>query len=229
MADAVSSSPRGSMRNIAAKRGHILTAAATQLAKEGYDGMTLKQVSKASGAAVGSIVHFFKDKAGLVAAVADHLASELAADAGKALHAAHGQDVAAAVGALLSAAAQWSKKFPDHQRLLSVIAAFTPPSAQGGMQRRLEQLLAGWAEPLIQMGAIAPLSSIQLYAVVLAPAICASGSTREKRPDASIEWVQVLTAAALAGLSPATASKSGPPHGAAAKTRRGKEQLALSV
>lgn len=223
------------MRNVAAKRRQILEAASALLAKEGYDGMTLKQVSKTSGAAVGSIVHFFKDKAGLAAAVGDGLTNQLVADAGKALHAAHGQDVAAALDALFSVAVQWPKRFPDHQRLIAVITAFTPPSPQGGVQQRLERLLAEWAEPLIRMGAVAPLSPIQLYALVLAPAmvlaqaICAPGPTSENRPSASIEWVQVVTVAALAGLSAAAISKTDLQHGATAKARGAKGQFALSV
>ena len=53
------------MRDSAAKRRQILQAAGTLLAEQGFDGMTLTEVSKASGAAVGSIMHFFVDKAGL--------------------------------------------------------------------------------------------------------------------------------------------------------------------
>jgi AcrR family transcriptional regulator len=91
------------MRDSAAQRRRILKVAATLLAERGFDGMTFAKLNKASGAAVGSVIHFFGDKAGLAAAVAEDLACRLAADAKKALHAAHGQDVGAAVGALLSA------------------------------------------------------------------------------------------------------------------------------
>lgn len=218
------------MRDSAAKRRRILQAAAALLAEQGFDGMTFAEVSKASGAAVGSIMHFFVDKAGLAAAVADDLASRLVADAERALRAAHGQDVAAAISALLSAALHWPRKFPGHQRLIGMIAAFTP--AQAGIEQRLGQVLADWAEPLIRMGAVAPLSPTQLYAVILAPAICAAAPVAPagaKRQGPSIEWRQILTSAALTAITPDTKSKRGAEDRADAKARHRMKQLALSV
>lgn len=220
------------MRDSAAKRRRILQAAGALLAEQGFDGMTLAEVSKASGAAVGSIVHFFVDKAGLAAAVGDDLVSQLVADAERALHAAYGQDVAAAIGALLSAALYWPRKFPRHQRLIGMIAAFTPQSAHAGIEQRLGKVLANWAEPLIGIGAVAPLSPTQFYAIALAPAICAEApAAREgaKREGASVEWLQILTAAALAAIAPDTDLKRGAKDRTDANAPHRTKQLALSV
>jgi AcrR family transcriptional regulator len=177
-------------------------------------------------------MHFFGDKAGLAAAVTEDLACRLAADAEKALQAAHGQDVAAAVGALLSAALHWPRRFPGHQRLIGSIAAFTPQPAQAGIEQRLERILTDWAEPLIRMGAVAPLSPTQLYAVVLAPAISAAAPAAPagaKGQGPAIEWLQILTAAALAAITPDPKSKHGAEHRAGANARHRMKQLALSV
>jgi AcrR family transcriptional regulator len=55
-----------SMRNSSAKRDRILQTAAALFIEHGFDGTTLAMVAKASGAAVGSITHFFRDKAQLL-------------------------------------------------------------------------------------------------------------------------------------------------------------------
>jgi AcrR family transcriptional regulator len=220
------------MRDSAVKRRRILQAAQRLLAQQGFDGMTLANVSKASGAAVGSIVHFFTDKAGLAAAVSDDLASGLAADAAKAVHAAHGPDVAATISALLLTVLRWPSKFPDHQRLIGMIGSFTLQPAEAGIEQRLGQVLADWAEPLIRAGAIAPLSPSQLYAVVLAPAIYAAAPAAQaaaERQGRSIEWLPILAAAALAAITSDTKSKHRTGNRADAKARRGIKQLGLSV
>ena len=111
-----------------------------------------------------------------------------------------------------------------------MIAAFTP--AQAGIEQRLGQVLADWAEPLIRMGAVAPLSPTQLYAVILAPAICAlapAAGPGAKHQGPSIEWLQILTAAALAAITLDTKSKRGAEDRADAKARHGRKQFALSV
>ena len=220
------------MRNSDATKRRILRAAGALLAEQGLDGLTFAKLRKASGAAVGSITHFFDDKAGLAAAVADDLASRLAADAERVLQAAHGQDVAAAVGALIAAALIWPRKFPGHQRVIGMIAAFTPQSAQVGIEQRLAPVLANWAKPWIQNGAVAPLSPTQLYAVVLAPAICSAAPAVDadtKSQEPSIDWQHILTAAALAAIAPDAKSKRGAKDRADSKARRGKTELGLLV
>ena len=63
------------MSAVAERRGAILDAALDAYAARGYEGMTIAEVRRRSGASVGSIYHRFGDKRGIAAALyADCLA-----------------------------------------------------------------------------------------------------------------------------------------------------------
>ncbi|MGO8869094.1 MAG: TetR/AcrR family transcriptional regulator [Alphaproteobacteria bacterium] len=193
------------MRDSPAKRKRILQAAAALFIKNGRDGTTLVMVGKASRAAVGSITNFFGNKAQLAAAVHDDVADRLVADAKAALR-GHGNNVEAAIRALLSACLKWVERFPHHWRLIGMLEAYSSEQVQipKRVQDRLAQVLAGWAEPLVPKS-IARLSPSQLYAVILVPSMCAITPAASPASDdykGSIDWLGVLTAAALAAISP---------------------------
>lgn len=196
------------MRDTAVKRKRILEAAAALLAERGFDGMTLAAVSGVSGAAIGSIVNFYRNKAGLAAAVSDDLMGRLVADAEKALEAAHGEDIAAAIRALLTACLGWSETVPHYRRLIGMLEAYTPKAAHtriGVLEDRLGEILTKWAEPLIRAHVLAALSPSQLYAVILAPALNAAapaGGLEVKRQGSPFDWLGILTAGALAAITP---------------------------
>ena len=59
------------------KRDRILKTATTLFIEHGCEHTTFAMVAKASGAAIGSITHFFGDKSGLAAAVLEDVASPL--------------------------------------------------------------------------------------------------------------------------------------------------------
>jgi AcrR family transcriptional regulator len=193
------------MRDSSAKRNRILKAATKLFVKHGFDGTTFANVSKASGAAVGSIVHFFHDKGALAAAVYDRAACRLVDDAKAALH-RHKTDVEAAIRALLSVCLKWAEKFPHDRSLISKLEAYMSPeqSRTAGLQDRLAEVLADWAKPLISKR-IVRLSPSQLYAVILAPAMCATAPVPGPPPDDqedTIDWREVLTVAALTVIRP---------------------------
>ena len=60
-----------------AKRDHIMKTAAVLFVEHGFEHTTLAMVAKASGAAIGSITHFFGDKSELAAAVLEDVARPL--------------------------------------------------------------------------------------------------------------------------------------------------------
>src|SRR5437870_8357416 len=111
------------MRDSRAKKARILEAAGGLFVEHGFEATTFLMVSKKSGAAIGSIMHFFGDKAGLAAHVYDEVVSKLAADARAALR-GHADDVEAAVRAVISACLDWDKKFPNHRRLIGMLEPY---------------------------------------------------------------------------------------------------------
>jgi AcrR family transcriptional regulator len=119
------------MRDSRAKKARILEAAAGLFVEHGFEATTFLMVSKNSGAAIGSIMHFFGDKAGLAAHVYDDVVIKLAADARAALG-GHGDEVEAAVRAVISACLGWEKKFPNHRRLIGMLEPYMAKSGEAG-------------------------------------------------------------------------------------------------
>jgi AcrR family transcriptional regulator len=200
------------------KQARILETAASLFVEYGFEGTTFRKVSKKSGAAVGSIIHFFGDKAGLAAGVYDDFMSRLAADARVALR-GHADDIEAAVRAVISACLGWDKKFPYHSRLIGMLEPSVPKSGRSrpdDRQHDLPKVLAEWAESLPSKKKIAPLSPDQLYAVILAPAIHIGRPAGAFSPDArmtSSEWAAILTKAALCALGGPTRKVPSPRAG----------------
>lgn len=183
------------MRDPEAKRRRILRAAETLFCDQGVERTSLRQVGKAAGAAVGSITHFFGKKPQLAAAVLNDVVGRLATDAERALN---GQDttMAADIRSLLSACLKWPQAFPHYRQLISALDAYVTAEGQGprgSLQDRLATVLAKWADRR-RPESVIRLSGSQLYAVVLAPAMC--------RTDPDIQWLDVLTAAAVAAIMP---------------------------
>ena len=195
------------MRDSRATRNRILKAAAALFFERGFDGTTFNKISKASRTAVGSVTHFFVDKGGLAAAVYDDVVGDLVADAKTALG-GHGNDVEVAVRALLSACLTWDEKFPHHRRLISMLESYASAPERARTDEApdsLPKVLAEWAESLARKDLVAPFSPSQLYAVILAPAMCATTPAAGPASDvraSSIDWLAVLTAAALAAIAP---------------------------
>ena len=212
------------MHDSSAKRDWILKAAAKLFVKHGFDGTTFATVSKASGAAVGSTVHFFGDKGELAAAVYDRAACRLVNVAKTALH-GHKTDVEAAIRELLSVFLKWAEKSPHDRRLIGKLEAYmsTEQIQTVGLQDRLAEVLASWAGKLGPKH-VARLSPSQLYAVVLAPAMCVITPATNLPPNdrrSPIDWVQVPTSAAVTGIAPQKIKPSQPLKGGThAKARR---------
>ena|SRR5947209_4593210 len=119
-----------------------------------------------------------------------------------------GNDVASAIRALLSACLSWDQTFPHYRRLMRMLELYaltSDRSRTNEAQDSLPKILAEWAEPLARRDLVAPFSPSQLYAVVLAPAMCATTPAAGPASDVratSIDWLTVLTKAALTALEP---------------------------
>jgi AcrR family transcriptional regulator len=180
-------------------------AAEALLIEQGYERMTIKTVAERAGAAVGSITHAYKTKETLAAAVAKDLIEKLVADAEEALK-GHDSDVGRAVRSIVGACSRWPEKFRHYRVLVDyvgfgqrVVVGEKPESFQG----RVERVLAGWARMLIQQGSIAPLSSAQLYAIMIAPAICeVRFPVTRPAVKSNVDWIEALSSAALTALQP---------------------------
>jgi AcrR family transcriptional regulator len=182
------------------RRQEILKAAEALLIEQGYERMTIKTVAERAGAAVGSITHAYKTKEALAAAVAKDLIEKLVADAEEALK-GHDTDVEQAVRSLVAACSKWPERFRHYRVLVDyleygqrVVVGEKPETLQG----RLERVLSDWARMHIQEGRIALLSSAQLFAVMIAPAICDVRFPVTRLPiKSNVNWTDLLSRAAL--------------------------------
>jgi AcrR family transcriptional regulator len=183
-----------------------LRVAADLFLVHGVEGTTLAMVAKESQTVIGTVRHFFGTKSQLAGSVYDDLADRLATDA-KAALGNHGDDVSAAVRALLSACLKWPVKFAHYRKLIGMLEAYPSTKAHIRTDRlpaRLGKVLAEWMETL-EPNRIRGLSPTQLYAVLLAPALCDSRLAAEpvrNGDEGSISWFDVLTIAALAAITP---------------------------
>jgi AcrR family transcriptional regulator len=162
------------------------------------------RLASPNGAPAESL-HFYKTKEALAASVAEEVIDAVAADAEAALQ-GHDAEVAPAVRSLLTACSKWPQRFPHYRRLAGYVEAdrraANGPSARG-LQVRLEVVLADWARRLIAVGRVVPLSSAQLYAVIIAPALCDTTAAVVPAPGKQeIEWIEFLASAALKVIAP---------------------------
>jgi AcrR family transcriptional regulator len=186
------------------RKQEILEAARVLLIEQGYDRMTFKSVAELSGAAVGSITNFFKTKEALAAAVAKEMNDKLVADAEASLE-RHGTDVDPAVRSLITACSRWPQKFPHCHQLARYADAEQQPakkSSSPGLQARLESVLAAWARSLIAANRLVPLSSSELYAILIAPAACDTTRPINTAPaNRRIDWVDFLASVAIHAIA----------------------------
>lgn len=195
-----------------AKRDHIMKTAAVLFVEHGFEHTTLAMVAKASGAAIGSITHFFGDKSELAAAVLEDVARPLIAHVDAALR-EHPKDVGTAIRALLASCSDWAIGHPEHPRLIAQLEAIIwkrdASSSQWG-RHGLTTALEKWAAPLVAKQRIKPLSAAQLYAVIMAPILDALRSDLEEAAGAStLDWLPAFTEAAIVALTgPLRASRS---------------------
>lgn len=191
------------------KRSRIRAAAARSFAERGFDGTTLQMVADEAHAAIGSINHYFDDKEGVASAVYMELADGLVERAMAALM-GYGTDVSSAINALLEACHDWAVEVPHGSRVFEVLAGTVSTSKEPRItlvERRLADALATWAAPL-PATAIAPRTSVALYALVLGPLMSA---LRLEPPTAGASdgsvapWIEVVREAAVGGLRPSRA------------------------
>ena len=160
-------------------------------------------VAKASGAAIGSITHYYGGKPELAAAVLKDVARPLIARVDVALR-EHPKDVRTAIRALLAACSDWAIGYPEHPRLIAQLeASFWKPDAHSSCSCRhgLTAALAKWAAPLVAGQRITAFSPAQLYAVILAPILDALRSDPAEAAGASTpDWLSAFTEAAIAAL-----------------------------
>ncbi|HUJ97009.1 MAG TPA: helix-turn-helix domain-containing protein [Stellaceae bacterium] len=191
----------------AARKREILRAARALLIEDGLQGMTLAKVARQSRSATGSILHFYKTKETLVESVAEEVIDAIVGDAAAALR-GYDAEVEPAVRSLLTACSKWPQRFPHYRRL----AGYVEPDRRGangpparGLQARLERVLADWARRLITLGRVVPLSSAQLYAILIAPALCETADAVVPAPGKQeMEWIDFLVSAALKAIVPQT-------------------------
>jgi len=197
----------------AARKREILGAARALLTERGLQEMTIAEVAKRSRSAIGSILHFYKTKDALVASVAEEVVDEVVADAEAALH-GHGMEIPPAVRSLLMACSKWPHRFPHYRRLAGYIepdrGVGNGPTARG-LQVRLEEVLADWARPLVAVARVVPLSSAQLYAILIGPALCDTTAAVVPAPGKQeMEWIDFLSSAALKAIVPQTKGSGAP-------------------
>jgi AcrR family transcriptional regulator len=188
------------------RQSDILIAARRLLLERGFERMTVAMVAKNAGASLGSVTHFFKTKERIAAAVANQVIEAIASDAQTALHDG-GRNLEQSIRSLIAAALAWPKKFPRYRELVAYDLSHTPSGTRSvpkGMQARLETLLADWARPRILDGSVVALSSAELFAIVLGPALCdISGPVVRFPTDGSLNWADFLGWTAIRAIRPA--------------------------
>ena len=157
----------------------ILQAARSLFVEHGYDRTTLAMVARKAEAAMGSLTHFYKDKAHLAAAVHADAMEPFIGMIAESLR-RNGPDVSRAIKDLIRAVSAWNCDHPDHQALVAMLGHHALPDLglqKPTQQARLEQVLADWAGPIRRAKLIAPLDPKQLYAIILAPTISSLDAT----------------------------------------------------
>lgn len=190
----------------AVRKSQILSAARRLLVERGYEKMTVEMVAKEAGAALGSVTHFFKTKEGIAAAVADEVVAAVALDAKAALRSG-GDHVEQSTRYLVTAALAWPTKFPGYRELAvyaSPVRPKTAASTRRGLQRQLERILADWVQPLLLQKQVVALSSAELFALLLAPAMTDVAAPVVRPPTRAMQdWAEVIVWAAMNAIKPA--------------------------
>ena len=214
--------------NSTERKASILNAAAKVFVAQGFEPATLTTIAQASGAAIGSITHFFNDKVGLGEAVRDAAMARLAALVAKALE-SPGHNVTASLHAAVTGYLHWAREHPADVRVLQELASVKSKRHRpGAVHQRLLDALARWAAPHIQTRTLPPISPAGLYAIILAPvaslALASVDGNNEEisEPVQSMDWPGVLAHGAVEALRfPARSSHSKPrqPEEAAKPTK----------
>lgn len=183
----------------------VIATAAKLFSDHGYEATTLRMISQASRVAVGSLNHYFTDKAGLATAVYEDALGDLVAAAGTGLR-GHGRDIRKAIHALFMECDLWSRDHPRSRRLLRILAPRAVPALRNvePHEERLAVILAGWASLHIELGLVRKLSPSQFYALILAPLMSdwvnnSSSLTTEGAAEREMH-LSVFAEAALAGI-----------------------------
>lgn len=194
----------GGTRKGAETRARILDAAATLFADHGFEATTFAMIGNASGAATGSIVHCFRDKADLAKTIYESALDRLVSAVARAID-RHPTDVPRTISAVIPACFCWATSYPRDSTLLRALHVQAGPNELIGERARLQPLIAAWAQPLIRADLLRPLVPAQFYALIIAPSICgavASASPSDGQAKPEIEWESLLSAAALAAIQP---------------------------
>jgi AcrR family transcriptional regulator len=157
-------------RNTPKRKQEILAGAASVFASHGYEAATLRMVEEVSGAAIGSLVHHYGDKAGLAHAVYGAAADSLV-EVVKGALSRTSLDVPSAIGALLAACDAWTQRDKQSCRLLRLLAPSAIPAltACKPVEHQLAAVLSVWVSDHPQRDRMRKLSHAELYALVLAP------------------------------------------------------------
>ncbi len=203
-------------RDSPTKRARIEDAAAALFAERGYEQTDLHAVAKASGAAIGSICHYFGSKGGLAATVYKVAAGRLIALVEEAIH---DQRITRdyAVRQLINTCHEWNVRHPTDRKVIAALAPHVVepdgPSIPS-LEVRLGEILAAWAKRFVDAHQMRPLSPGLLYAVILAPVMCgvASGppGSNDENANDPLGWLGCLADAAIAGITPSTAAPTPP-------------------
>jgi AcrR family transcriptional regulator len=194
----------GSTRKGAETPAKILNAAAVLFAANGFEATTFVMIGHASGTKLGSITHSFGDKAELARIVYTNAMDRLASAVARALD-RHPLNVPVTITDLISACFSWAENQPADISLVRTLHQYAGPDEVIGTRAHLQPLIADWAEPLIRAELMRPLVPAQLYAVIITPALAgaiASVARLDEQGAPEIEWVSVLSAAALAAVLP---------------------------
>ncbi len=115
------------------KRAKILQSAGELFAQHGYEKTTFAMVARASGAAIGSIEHFFGHKPALATAVHEDVVAGLTALIEQRI-APHEYDIFGAITEFMPAYFLWAAANPHHQRIMNVLTdlgSFDPRPREG--------------------------------------------------------------------------------------------------
>jgi AcrR family transcriptional regulator len=204
------------------KRAKILQSAGELFAQHGYEKTTFAMVARASGAAIGSIEHFFGHKPGLATAVHEDVVARLTALIEQVI-AGHGYDIFGAITELMPAYFRWAAANPHHQRIMNVLTDYAlefGPSRVKGLQARVEPRLLDLATTFKKNGTLRPLTASQLFALIVAPAM--ASATQEINHEAkeikiAPEWPSTLASIVIEAIKLPTAQ---PVPAARTKTTR---------
>lgn len=185
------------------RQKEILDAALTCFVQHGYEATSIQQLCEASGASVGSIYHHFGNKPRVAAALYLEGIRQVHQLSLAALLAT--RSVEGGLGSLVESYLGWVEKNPKYARFLLSYrhADFMQEVADELREanRRFRGVIADWAKPHMERGALPKLPPELYSAILIAPAEVFARSWLDKRARTDMASAQrLLTKAGVAAI-----------------------------